>query len=323
MNIAKKPQLKEIILEKISDYDIFQYYLGNFKIGKCIRSPFMKDEHPSLLIGVSKGALFYRDMRGGDYHGDCFRLVMQLYSLDFVGALNKIGQDFGILDGSDRFQMIRAREKPILHKVKKKFEVISRPFTEEELKWWNRGTISKEELERDLVYSIKSAFIDGKKVRIEKDELAFAYYFADVDCWKLYFPNREKGKWFTNLDGNSYVEGKKNLIGAKKAILTKSRKDRLLLSKFLPTANTQNESRSAFTPEFVSFLDEHVETLYLNFDNDKTGTENSLSITKEFGYKYVNAPKYLLKQGITDFFDWAAADGIDVVENYLKKKKII
>lgn len=325
MNIAKKPSPKERILEKVSDYDIFKYYLGNFKLGKCIRSPFMKDEHPSLLIGMGRGGLFYRDMRGNEFYGDCFRLVMQLYGLDFIGALNKISADFGLW-GDQKFELLKTEVPTKKLWIKKEFKVLSRNFTLSELEWWNRYTISEEQLKQEHIYSIKSVWIDGKKVYIEKDELAFAYYFEEVDSWKLYFPNRKRGKWFTNLEGNSFVEGKDNLVNVKKGIIGKSRKERLIFSKYFPTCNVQNESRSAFTPEFRGFLEDNVEEVYLVYDNDPPGVASCTKLTEAYGYKYVNPPRYLLRQGISDFGDLIYEDGeegIRIMLNCFKKKGLI
>jgi hypothetical protein len=326
MHIAKKEDLRNLIFARISEYDIFRMYLGKFKLGGAVKSPFMPDTHPSLLVYANnEGHIYYKDMRGGPYNGDCFNLVMQLYGLTFPQALNKVAHDFGIQENGEKWELLKREYKaPEIKKIEKlPFRIIERPFTLAELEWWNRYTISEDDLRRENIFSIRTAWINGKKIWIDKDELAFAYYFEDVDCWKYYFPHREKGrKWFCNLP-NSYVEGLENLRGVKKGILTKSRKDRILLNKFVPAANTQNESESAFTEELVGFIEENVYTLFLNFDNDATGVENSKKITSMHGYKYINAPKYLLKQGITDFTDWCYADGIDPVLKYLKKRGVL
>src|SRR6187551_3924283 len=101
MFIAKKEHLKELILKRVSEYDIFRRYLGNFKLGGAIKSPFKKDSNPSLLIYTTGGHVYYKDMRGGEFAGDCFTLVMQLFGLSFPEALNKLARDFGIEEGGE------------------------------------------------------------------------------------------------------------------------------------------------------------------------------------------------------------------------------
>lgn len=96
---------KNEILNRVSDYEIFNFYLRPFHNSDQIRSglllsnPFL---HPHIqktpsfnIYKSSKGTWFFNDFATGDW-GDCFTLVMQLFSVDFKNALVKIQNDFNL-----------------------------------------------------------------------------------------------------------------------------------------------------------------------------------------------------------------------------------
>ena len=48
------PITLEYILSKVTEYDIYAHYLGQFKVGMIYQSPFRKDKNPSFGIFYSK-----------------------------------------------------------------------------------------------------------------------------------------------------------------------------------------------------------------------------------------------------------------------------
>ena len=56
------------LLDKLTDYDIYSYYVGQFKIGKLFNSPLRSDDkNPSFAIfkGMN-GGLFFKDHGSGE-----------------------------------------------------------------------------------------------------------------------------------------------------------------------------------------------------------------------------------------------------------------
>lgn len=50
----------DYILSKVTEYDIYAHYLGQFKVGAIYNSPFRKDKNPSLeFIIVSEQSSYY------------------------------------------------------------------------------------------------------------------------------------------------------------------------------------------------------------------------------------------------------------------------
>lgn len=324
----KKRLSKKAILELISEGDIFNFYLPNLKLGDTIISPFRTETVPSLYVNERKGEWRFMDLGDSKYRGDCFELVQQLHpGLDFLGALSKIANDFGLpLEGievKDYKQIIKS-----LPKQKSKppaiIEVIPRAFSRAETQWWNRHLQSLDDLKQEYIFATGKAYLNGKLLPQAEDEMAFAYYFPDLDKWKLYYPQRTQGngKWLGNIP-TSYVEGKENLIGVKHGIIQKSRKDRLVGQKlFGPVCNTQNETRACFNEGFVSFLEENVQNKYVWFDADAPGKKNSLIITQEFGYKHLNTPDQLLPN-IKDLGGWVYEQGPRPAIQFLYSKNLI
>ena len=84
--------------------------------------------------------------------------------------------------------------------------------------------------------------------------------------------------------------------------------------------HVQNESLAAFSHETVTYLKEHSKEVYYGGDSDSPGKQASYAITQAFGFKHINPPDELLKEGIKDFADWARYKGLEEVENHFVKK---
>ena len=86
---------KDNILDKISQYQIFSYYLGrDFKSGVVMNSPLRQDDKPSFSIFTDrKGTLRYKDFGNGET-GDAFTFIQSLFGCDFYSALVRINEDF-------------------------------------------------------------------------------------------------------------------------------------------------------------------------------------------------------------------------------------
>jgi len=326
MELAKKEELisKEFLFSRISDYDVYKYYIGDFTIGQVRKSPFRKDNNPSFSIYMKNGKLQHNDFADDRYRGDCIDLVQQLFNLDTKKATQKIAKDFGIAEGKDESARITSQyTKPFIDQKRHSFiQVSTRTWKKEDAAYWVQFGISKEQLKAEEVYPLKEVFINRKKVRTDKDELFYAYRYEEG--FKIYFPNRPKGeRWFSNIPLTK-VENIKILdeYNPSVVLLTKSKKDRLVLSKYFPyVLNVQNETRSCFTPGFVEKLKDRI--VWINYDSDEAGVKNCIRITTEFGYRYINVPKVYLEEGIKDFADLFRAHGEEAVINSLKEKGLL
>ena len=87
----------DVILSKITEYDIFMYYCSNFKeLHKKFCSELREDYTPSASIIMWSGILLYKDFGYPDHTFNCFSYVQFKYNVSFVYALRIIDCDFNL-----------------------------------------------------------------------------------------------------------------------------------------------------------------------------------------------------------------------------------
>ena len=78
----KRPSIitPDRILEKVSEYDIFRYYMpnSNWKLNVVTFSPFRNENNPSFMIGNKHGRLTFIDFADTSKRGSCFNFVKML-----------------------------------------------------------------------------------------------------------------------------------------------------------------------------------------------------------------------------------------------------
>lgn len=317
----------ELIYSKISDYDIYRYFLNtDIKIGVAFCNPLRRDRSPSMCLYVGQsGHLFHKDYADERFRGGPFDLIMQMYpGIDLNGALRKVAGDFGITDQlSEEYKKITSQYvKPTIDMKKHALIQVSvKKWGKVELDYWGAYGITQEQLRAEDVYNVKSWCLNRRSQFIGKDELCFAYRFDEG--FKIYYPTRQKKgeKWFSNV-GTSIVENSECLECADKVLITKSRKDRMCLQNLFPELkilSVQNETRSCFTEAFVNQLKE--KEVYINYDSDEPGVKACKAITEEFGFKYINIPKNYLP--VKDFADLYREQGAEPIIKYFKQKGLI
>lgn len=323
----------EFVLDQVDDLLIYRYYLGPFKLGTSIKSPFRRDSNPSFSITLNSTwlKLMWKDFGTGDF-GDCFKLVSKLYNISYRDAIEKIANDFGLVKGNSivsKKDILEARQfKEEFQKKEYLIQVERRKMNQEELDYWKSYNISKEELLENYIYSINKLWINKKSMNLDVSHLHFAYYFPKEDKWKIYSPTDKEHKWFGNIP-ISTMEGIPDLIPNSKAvIITKSRKDRIILKKlYTHVYSCQNESEQAISRDMDVLLDSNFDNKYCWFDSDEPGKTANRKLNHR-GYKWINVPnslydKFKVKDpsDVIKQFGWEI--GKDILLTELNKKGII
>lgn len=327
------PLTTDNVLKLISPYDIYRRYFGDFKINVVTKNWIRGDENPSFIIGNATGELHHFDFADGNWRGDCFSFVKQLYSLASINdVLKLIDRDFGLGISSEEnvgeYKKIVSQYKQPEEIKEKHYSIIqcvTRKFTKEELSYWNDYYQDIEDLKREYIYSIEKLYLNRKLFPLKSTELRFGYYAPEEGHWKLYRPfSAKKIKWVPNNISSGYLEGKSDIVNCKIAFVNKSRKDRMVVRKVFPcSCSVQNESGGCFTNENVEFLKANSDRQILSFDSDNPGVSNSLQITKLYDFEYCNVPRKYLSEGIKDWAGLAFAYNLELIENILKEKGII
>lgn len=346
MKIVKKQQLitADDILAKISEYDIYRYYFGNFFINKITNNHLRGEKTPSFIIGNKLGGLSHFDFGDKRWRGNCFNLVQQIKYCNFDTALKTIDQDFGL--GLFKNSVVQTSDiikwkEPKISKIAKlpTIQVIVRKtFTNKELDYWAEYFQTEEDLREENVFVPKSIYINGERKKLYEKELTFCYFSPEIKKWKIYCPespeisfikNGKKQiinkKWYSNVPFN-YIEHMEKVHNCNNAFIAKSRKDRMVLKKALKTDAiivTQAEDPACFTESNIARLKANSQQQITVFDNDKKGKESSLWLTENHNFKHCNVPDKYINRKCSDFADLAKRYGLNRVRSHFKEKKLI
>jgi len=135
----------ETILSKISEYDIFKWYMPNpWKMNNVTYSPFRSENNPSFIIGNKYGNLSFIDFADTSKRGNCFVFVKLLFNLSSIDdVLRLIDRDFGLGISTKNIEDVKRvvpeyKQPESLGKRYSLIQVVTRKFTNEELEYWNQ-----------------------------------------------------------------------------------------------------------------------------------------------------------------------------------------
>lgn len=326
------PLRPERLLEKISEYDIFRYYMprSDWQINVVTLSPFRNERTPSFIIGDKHGRLTFIDFGDTSKRGSCFDFVRMLFNVNLDEALKMIDRDLGLgmtrtTNTQEYKRIISEYKQPIkMSKTYTSVQAVVRRFTKEELAYWAQYHISEDELKANNVYSLSKVYLNKQLVTSSLDELRFGYLYDDR--WKIYrpFAKDKRYKWVPNNVPITAMDGKEDIKQCDVAFINKSKKDYMVMKKLFPcSCAVQNEGLGCFSPENVEYIKSNSASQILSFDSDVTGVENSQQITQMFDFGYCNVPRKYLAQGIKDWADLAKAHGMKAIEDYLIEKELL
>lgn len=307
------PITLDYILSKVTEYDIYARYLGQFKIGFIYNSPFRKDKNPSFGIFRSKktGKLLFKDY-GNGLCGDVITFVEHFTGLtNFNDILSRIITDMSITNDTV-LQSTKEYEKT----GKTVIGVVRQDFTDIDKAYWSQFGITMKTLKKYGVSSIKYYLCDGIVKGIYKDENPM-YAYKVYDSFKIYKPYGDKyTKWRNNLSeydiqGFAQLPKTGDLL-----IITKSMKDVMCLHEMGYNAISPS-SESTFIPDNVlKQLRKDFKTILICFDRDKAGVKSMRKIKLKTGLDGFLVHKKFHSKDISDAIK---NNGFDIVKNWLKQ----
>lgn len=320
----------DYVLAQVDDLLIYRFYLGPFQLGRSIKSPFRRDSSPSFSVTLNPNwlKLMWKDF-GTDEVGDCFKLVAKLNKITYREAVEKVACDFGLVKGCSivtKKQILEAQAfKEEFQKKEYLIQVERRKMNAEELGYWASYGITREELLANNIFAINKLWVNRKVMTLDVSKLHFAYHFPEVDKWKIYSPNSKDFKWFGNVSAFQ-MEGEFPAVDPssnKALVITKSRKDRIILKKIYPyTISCQNESEHAIPREKDALFDTFFDNKYCWFDTDEPGKAANRRLNHR-GYKWVNVPNHIYEEyGLKDPGDVIKHFGWDIGKEILIKELV-
>lgn len=301
------------VLKRVSPYQIFKYYMPSLDLGKCTNSPFRTDNDPSfgLFKGRESGEILYNDLKGGD-SGNWVSFVMKLFNVEFYDALRMVNRDMNLdlMDNrSTSLRTAKVQSKIVTDITPEEanrdlvLNVRRRKWNQNDADYWLPYGITSDILGKETQPIISYWFNDWGSVLAEKLAYVYDFYF-DGKIWrrKIYQPLSKKNKWKTNLN-NLVIDGIKDI--PKKGellIITKSRKDRLVLKSLGYNAIATNNEASWIPDANFEKLNSRYDRLVVFFDNDDTGMTNSLKFSEKYGVDRIFITDFSEKiQDIADY----------------------
>ncbi len=239
MMIVRKEISTDIILSKVSEFDIYKRYIGdNISIREMIHSPLRNDDNtPSFrLYYGNNGNLKFKDY-GTGVKGEVFNFVLLMFpTLGFVEMLEMVWADMNC-------QSIPSLYTPKTNIVRKQrafpeIRIQRRKSNSEDLEWWQSWGISAETLNKFRVAPISRFHMSGHGWWTCKTP---SYAYDLLSEWKIYRPHEKKMRFISGgmaLQGYDLLPEKGELC-----IIQKSYKDVMLLDEFqIPSFAPQAES---------------------------------------------------------------------------------
>ena len=305
------------LLEKITDYDIYSYYIGAFKPGKLLNSPLRPDDKiPSFAIFPSKtGDLLFKD-HGTGIAGNALKFVKLYRGIQTREELER--ELLRIVRRMNPNQTINTTtHSKIVSSYMTDIGIVRQPFTTVDKQYWKQFHISIDTLKHFQVFSIKY-FLCNSVVRGTYKETSPMYAYKVYDKFKIYRPLASKyTKWRTNLT-NRHVQGLAELPleGGNLLIITKSLKDVMCLYEMGYHAIAAS-SETTFIPEdILQSLRSKWKHIVILYDRDRTGMSNARQYSKQYKFDAFFVHK---KFKAKDISDAVKDNGFFVVKDWLTK----
>lgn len=302
------------ILSRVTEYDIYQAYIGNFKVGMIYNSPLRKDKTPSFGCFYSKKTkqLLFKD-HGTGQCGNVVKFV-ELYTgkTNYSDILQDIVQRLKITNDTKLVS-----SKQYIPSTETVIGVVRQEFTETDINYWKQFNISTNTLKKFGVSSIKYYLCNGVVKSIYKNENPM-YAYKVYNHFKIYKPLADKyTKWRNNLTELD-IQGFKQLPKTGDIlIITKSMKDVMCLYEMgIPAISPSSES--TFIPDKVlEQLKKRFKRIIIMFDRDGAGITYLRKMSRKTGLEGMLVHKKFKAKDISDAI---RDNGFEKVKNWLLKQ---
>lgn len=305
------------LLDKVSDYDIYSYYLGSFKPKTLMNSPLRPDDKiPSFAIFPSKtGDLLFKDHGTGEA-GNALKFIKVYRGIQTREELER--ELLKIVRRMNPNESIRTNSfTKLTSSGMTDIGIVRQPFTEVDKQYWKQFHIAIDTLKKFNVFSIKY-FLSNNIVRGVYKEDNPMYAYKVFDRFKIYRPLASKyTKWRTNLT-NRHIQGLEQLPqeGGSLLIITKSLKDVMCLYEMGYSAIAASSETTFIPDDILKSLRSKWKHILILYDRDKTGMKTARTYSKEYKLDAFFVHK---KFKAKDISDAVKGNGFFAVKEWLTK----
>lgn len=308
------PLSKENILSRVSQFEIFKFYMPWFEPGKSIKTPFTTENRPSFWTKVDfEGNIFFKDF-GRGYRGDCFRFVMLLFGCDFHTALYKINQDLRLglgppaenninLNYADHQSLLQRDKLEADHTEMIYLSYRERPWENHDVHFWISHGCSMDNTIRLGAVPISGFWIGNRYHKADK--YAYAWHTANGRV-KIYQPYNKVGlKWRSNTN-NQALQGEHLLPSSGRLLLFQSSLKDIgcVLTLFNVPSVAPNGEHGIIPKEKRKEYEERFDRIGVLYDNDQEGIKAATQMCDESDYELFILPT--VDEATKDPSDFAA-----------------
>jgi DNA primase len=305
------------ILDKLSDLDIYEKYLGQSinlnKLYKCI-NPNHKDTNPSMGFYQSGQNINFKCF-GCGCNGNQINFIKTYYNCEFKEAINYLKKDFK-LDS-----IITTKRSDIL--TEKRYSEIIPTYRNWKLidfEYWNQFGITLEQCLDYNIHPCKQVNYINKlgeyKLWAEHSNSNPIYCYeisAKYECYRPY--NQKKGKWLANTT-NFDIRGLEQLKDSNLLIITSSLKDVMVLANFGYTAISCGGEGKYIPEKVIDYLYSKYDNIIIFYDNDEQGLNYGEIQASNVGCDYRFIP--IIFQNTKDISDFYKKWSKKITSNLLK-----
>ena len=321
---------REGILSKVTDDDIFRYYIGDYS--KSMKSPIRKDNVPSFSVFYSEyhRKLMFKDHAQG-YFGDCFDLVRLIYKLgSFYEACVRINDDLKLGFNAPRSSVVNS--KPLLTVAKRNIEmpktrqlgVKFRRWGKCDYMYWTvKYDLKEEHLRYYNIFPVQSVFLGDSIVWKHTSEdpiYAYVFYKDNTYYYKVYRPltKNKEFKWMSSTN-RTVLQGWDQLPKTGTTlVITKALKDVVVYRTLSFYAIACQNEISMIKDTVMDELKSRFTRIVINQDHDPAGIQGTETLAEMY-----NLPYYYLTEGakdISDYREWhTRLNTLQLIKSKLRK----
>ena len=297
------------ILNKVSEADILNHYLGISTLPILINSPFRQDNNPSVSIFINNhNNIIFKDF-GTHKSYNIWSFFEEYWNCTYEEVLLKIIEDLNNMKiGTSKIKI--NKHKQYVHNSSI-IEVTIREWRDYDLSYWESFGINLEWLKFGRIFPISHIFINNNRFPAEK----YAYVYVEKKdgniTLKIYQPFSERMKWLSKHDNSVWDLWDRLPQKGDKLIITSSRKDALCIwaNTGIPSTCLQGEG---YIPKehIVQQLKDRFEVIYVLYDNDfhsdiNNGRIFGKNLADKFNLVQIEIPNDWKCKDISDLcFNW-------------------
>ena len=319
------------VQEQISDAALVWHYLGVSELPCFIQSPLRQDKRPSFgLYSIDGKRIYYTDLATKE-KGGIYDLLSQMWHCSYNEVLSHIQKELLTPSGEASIALLSAPRsvREIMSHKDVQVDVRVREWRQYDIDYWSSYGVSLEWLKYAEVYPISHKIVtkNGVKHTFGADKLAYAFveHKEGKVTLKIYQPlNKEGYKWANKHDRSVVSLWTKIPEIGDKVVICSSLKDALCFwaNTGIPALALQGEGYG-MSETAVSELKRRYKQVYILFDNDKAGIEDSRKLSAATGFISLTLPYFEGGKDVSDLMKCKGKDAfISTIRNLFNSKPI-